>query len=143
MAFPPLCTLTDPSDYRQRFESMYCNAPITTFDGIEVRFRKNQFDHCFFESSNRNGVKDQFSVGRAERIDWIKAALEDATAARYAGWDKQKKRYDQTRRVCIVMVNYVVVIAIKKNRKADFITAYVADTPSTLQKLNTSPPWTG
>jgi hypothetical protein len=71
-----------------------------------------------------------FSTKRAERIDWIKAALEDPHSERYEGWDKQRKRYDPSRRVTLVMGNYVVVIALKGQQRADFVTAYVADTPA-------------
>ncbi len=31
-----------------------------TFDGIKVFFSKDKFDHAFFESTKRNGVKDTF-----------------------------------------------------------------------------------
>ena len=142
MALPPLCNLPSETEYRQRFEATYCQGTIATFDGIEVRFRKSDFDHCFFESTQRNGIKDEFSVKRSERIDWIKATLKDATADLLVGWDSKKKRYDNNRRVCLVSGNYVVVIVITGQSKADFITAFVADTPTTLQKIKASPKWT-
>ena len=130
MAYPALVQLASETEYRTRFEAIYCTGTVQTFDGIAVRFRKHQFDHCFFESSRRDGAKDQFSTKRAERIDWIKAALEDSNGERYHGWDKKRKRYDASRRVTIVMGNYVVVIALKGQQLADFVTAYVADKPS-------------
>ena len=37
MAYPPLVVYGSASEYRSRFERMYCQAPIITFDGIEVR----------------------------------------------------------------------------------------------------------
>lgn len=141
MALPPLCNLPSETEYRQRFEATYCQGTIATFDGIEVRFRKSDFDHCFFESTQRNGIKDQFSVKRSERIDWIKAALEDPDADLYVGWDKSRRRYDHRRRVCLVSGNYVVVIVITGNLKADFITAYVADTGRSLRMIRASPIW--
>lgn len=101
---------------------------MMTFDGIAVRFRKHRFDHCFFESSHRDKVKDRFSTLRAERMDWIKAALADPASERYWGWDGKKKCYDHTRRVTVVMGNYVVVIMLTGAKTADFVTAYVADT---------------
>lgn len=53
-------------DYRLHFERVYCRRPIRTFDGIDVRFRKSSFDHCFFETVT---VKDDtWSPRRAERI---------------------------------------------------------------------------
>ena len=127
MAYPPLLKLATEADYRRYFENTYCHRTITTFDGIIVRFRKHNFDHCFFEPSHRDTVKDKFSTLRAERMDWIKAALADPMSERYGGWNRRKKCYDHTRRVTVVMGNYVVVIALTGTRTADFITAYAAD----------------
>lgn len=39
-----------------------------TFDGIAVRFRKRDFDHCFFESSRRDGGKVDFEHLPPERL---------------------------------------------------------------------------
>ncbi len=140
--YPPLLKLADEATYRARFEAIYCAGVVTTFDGIRVRFQKRDFDHCFFESSQRNRIKDTFSPLRAERLEWIAVALQDASADRFQGWDRNTKTYDKTRRVTVVCGNYVVVVALTGANSARFITAYVADTPSTLAKLKTSPAWT-
>lgn len=142
-----MLNLANEAEYRAHFESIYCQGPIRTFDGIEVRFRKSDFDHCCFESSRRDAVKDRFSAKRAKRLNWIKAALEDANSECYQGWDKKRKRHDPRRRVALVMGNYVVVIAIKRQNRADFVTAYLADTPggsgrrSTRDLIRMSPKW--
>lgn len=102
----------------------------------------------FFESTRRDGVKDLFSQKRAERMDWVQAALQDATADRYCGWDKDRRRYDRSRRVTVVMGDYVVVIAITSPTTAEFVTAFVADTPgrpgrlSTIDQIKRGPKWT-
>jgi len=140
--YPPLLKLAAESDYRTHFEGVYCRAPVFTFDGLIVRFRKDDFDHCFFESTQRNRIKDHFSTVRAERMDWIKAALADPNADRFVGWDRDTRQYRKDRRVTLVCGDYVVVIALVDARRARFITAYVADTPASLQKLKTSPRWT-
>lgn len=148
MPYPPLVAHTAEADYRAHFERVYCQGPIATFDGYAVRFRKRDFDHCFFESARRDGRKDTFSTARAERIDWIKATLEDPASELYQGWDKRKKCYDRGRRVAVVMGNYVVIIAITGPQKADFVTAYVANTPATvgrpvttIDQIRRSPRW--
>lgn len=141
-AYPPLLKLADEAAYRARFEAIYCAGAVRTFDGIAVRFQKRDFDHCFFESSKRNRIKDTFSPLRAERLEWIAVALQDAAADRFQGWDRDTKTYDKTRRVTLVCGNYVVVIALTRETSARFITAYVANTPSTLAKLKSSPKWT-
>ena len=110
MPYPPLLNHNTAAEYRTHFENIYCRGPVTTFDGIDARFRKSQFDHCFFESTHRDGNKDAFSTQRAERMDWIKAALQDANADLYQEWDKKRRRYDSTRRVAVVQTNYVVKI---------------------------------
>lgn len=114
---------------------------INCFDGIAVRFRKRDFDHCFFESSKRDGVKDQFSNVRAERIDWIKATLQDDQADLFVGWDGRRKRYDHGRRVALVMEDYVVVIRLTGRRAARFVTAFVADSRRSLERIKASPRW--
>lgn len=141
MAYPSLVSYRTIDEYRFHFERVYCKGPVTTFDGISVRFRKNQFDHCFHESSRRNNEKDTFSILRAERIDWIKAALEDPNAELHVGWDGKKKQYDCSHRVALVSGDYVVVIRLGKNQKAQFVTAYVADSSNTLAKIKGSPKW--
>jgi hypothetical protein len=118
-----------------------------TYDGIAVRFRKDRFDHCFFESSRRNDIKDKFSFKRAERMAWIRVALADPNSERYWGWDNRKRRYDPTRRVTVVMGNYVVVIMLTGQKTADFVTAYVADAvaakgrKSTIEMIRSGPRW--
>lgn len=82
-------------------------------------------------------------------MDWIAVTLKDPTSELFIGWNKKEKKYDNQRRVAVVMGNYVVVIALsKKNPKqANFITAYLADTPSrpgrpsTIDKIRKSPRW--
>ena len=129
-------------EYRKHFEKVYCRGKIETFVGIKVKFRKSRFEHDFFESSNKDQEKDTFSIERAKRIDWIKVALETPHSERRVGWSKKYKCYDRKRRVTIIMGNYVVVIELlKKNgKKADFITAYVANN-STIEKIRKGPEW--
>lgn len=139
MAYPPLVHCADEQGYRVRYEAMYCSHPICTFDGISVRFRKNAFSHCFYQSTRRNEVKDAFDRSRAERIDWIQATLQDPRANLFVGWDKKKKCYDNTRRVALVMGNYVVIIRFTGALSAEFVTAYLVDTIANLNKIKASP----
>ncbi len=139
-----LIQLPDEDAYRQLYIDIYCDPakPILTFDGIQVAFFPDRFDHAFFESANRAmGDKSQFSRVRAERILWIKDTLEDPTADIREGWDKKNKSYDKSRRVAIVKGNYVVIIWIKSKTQAKFITAYEAD--NSIGKILASPRWVG
>lgn len=138
MAYPLLVHYGTVQEYRDHFERVYCHGPIPTFDGIMVRFRKQQFDHCFFESANSKD--DTFSQPRAEHIDWIKAALEDRYAELHLGWDNKKKRAANDRRVAIVVGNYVVIIRIYRADRADFVTAFVAG-QRTINQIRTNPLW--
>jgi hypothetical protein len=139
MPYPPLVNYSLEEEYRRHFERVYCSGPVVTFDDIPVRFRKKDFDHAFFES--RQAKDDTFSIIRAERIDWIKAALKDTHSERYVGWDNKQKRYDRKRRVALVMGSYVVVIALTAAGSGIFITAYVADSEKTLKLIRQGPRW--
>jgi len=139
MPYPPLVNYSSEEEYRRHFERIYCNGPVVTFDDIPVRFRKKDFDHAFFES--RQAKDDTFSIIRAERIDWIKAALQDPCSERYVGWDNKQKGYDRKRRVTLVMENYVVVIALTAAGAGIFITAFVADSEKTLKLIRQGPGW--
>lgn len=140
MAMPPLKTFADAVACGLHYKQLYCAGPIPTFDGIMVRFDKRDFLHLFFES-RRGEKKNEFSVRRAERIDWIKAALQDPAAELLQGYDKETKTYGPTRRVCVVSGNYVVIIVLTGIKTADIVTAYVIDDPDVLAKLRGSPKW--
>ncbi len=127
--------------YRGTYHSTYCVKPIVTHDGIHVRFRRNRFAHIVQESSNRDGEKDTFSSQRAERLSWIKIALQDPELKFKAGWDNKKKQYDHKSRVTIMIDNFVVVIRLKSATEAEFVTCYVADSERTKEKLKSAPEW--
>jgi hypothetical protein len=139
MPYPPLVNYNSIADYRKHFERVYCKRPLVAFDGIPVLFRKRDFDHAFYETVRTKD--DKFSQVRAERIDWIQAALQDPNSTMYVGWDNQKKRYNQKRRVALVQGNYVVVITISGKGKGYFGTAFVANSSRTLRMIQQSPPW--
>ena len=56
---PPLLLLSTEADYRDHYKRTYCRSVVATHDGIRVFFNADRFDHAFFESSLRNGVKDR------------------------------------------------------------------------------------
>lgn len=147
---PPLVYYNTESEYYDHFRRVYCdpNTPIDTFDGIRVTFRPNQFNHAFRESADRAILdKSIFSKQRAERIDWIKWALQNRNALLVQGWLKKKKRYEPHRRVCVVETNYIVVIQLESDSsKAVFITTFVVNEddpmhPEKLQQIIGSPRW--
>ena len=139
----PLLKLADQAAYRVHYEQILCRSGTVTHDGIPVSFRKEEFDHAFFESSGRRGEKNVFSIVRAERMEWITAALTDPSAQRFQGWHARTRRYDPTRRVTVIMGDFVVVIVLGRRRdgalKASFMTCYQAD--NSIVKILTSPPW--
>ena len=147
MTYPPLLQLNFKEEYQTAWHTQYCQQPIFTFDEIRVWFRKEDFNHAFYESVKAKN--DTFSKRRAERMHWIKVALQDPKSERFAGWDKVKKRYDHSRRVAIVMQDYIVVISLlqNKNSEARFITAYVGDRtgkngkPATIDLIRSGPLW--
>lgn len=128
------------SELRELWNREYCRQVIYTHDSIRVKFYSDMFDHAFFESTNREkGGKDVLSYVRLEKMLWIKDVLMDETAIMLQGWDKVKKKYVKNRRVSIIKDNYVVVIWIKNESEAKFITAYEAD--NSIDKIMESPRW--
>jgi len=141
MPYPSLVVYSTEAEYRLHFERVYCQGPVFTFDGIPIRFQKRQFFHAFFESVRAKD--DTFSRKRAERIDWIKVALQDPHSDRYVGWDSRRRRYDSSRRVAVVMGNYVVVVAFNRTKSSGrFITAFLADSGRTIRMIRRGPRWT-
>lgn len=143
MPLPPLVQYATEAEYKTHYERGYCKNAVTTFDGIRVHFAPNQFEHAFYESTARDGKKDAFSSVRAQRIDWIKATLENPAAALFKGWDKKTRTYNSTRRVTVVYEDFVVVVAMGLKQdgslKAKFVTCYQAD--NSIGKIKQSPVW--
>lgn len=132
----PLVQYASVADYRRHFIDTYCAVPLQTFDLISVSFQPTDFGHAFFEGK----VKEWFSPERAERIDWIGAALQDDAADLYLGWDRNGDSYTTKRRVCVADGDYVVVIEFSEPNAARFVTAFIA-TDWTLDLLAQSPNW--
>ena len=139
---PALIKYATEYDYRLHYQRFYCDSRVTTFDGLRVYFPRGGFDHAFYESAHRRQAdKSIFSRERAERIDWIAAALQEGVAELYEGWDNRQKISRPDRRVAIVYDDYVVIIQLQLNRgSAMFITAFVA-TEEALAKIKSSPKW--
>lgn len=137
-----LLYLKNVEEYKKYFIEKYCNREIYTYTGIKVNFYEDQFEHCFYESENKKKRdKSIFSFERAQRMDWIKKVLLDKNAETYVGWDRDKKRYNYSRRVSIITPeNYVVILNIISEKKAKFITAYVASKTNAL-KIRNAPRW--
>lgn len=139
----PLITLLDEADYRRHFEQSYCRGAVVAHDGIRVFFKKSAFDHAFYESSKRDGVKDTFSLVRAQRLDWIAETLTNPAATRYQGYVRKTRSYDPTRCVGVVLEDFVVVLALGLKAdgqlKGEFVTCYQAD--NSIGKIRQSPLW--
>lgn len=143
MCHPPLLYLENESSYKEYYQKVYCRGKIHTFDGIRVYFKESRFGHAFYETPLGGEYKSQFSNKRAERIDWIKATLENPKAELYKGWDRDSKKVNPNRRVSIVYEDFVVIIDISKKKsgikKAEFITAFTAG--KSLEKIRNNPRW--
>ncbi|PIR00067.1 MAG: hypothetical protein COV66_08175 [Nitrospinae bacterium CG11_big_fil_rev_8_21_14_0_20_45_15] len=142
MTTPKLIHYNTEQEYKKHYERVYCKKPIISFDSIPIVFRKNRFEHAFYESSQRNNIKDQFSNNRAERIDWIIETLTNPKADLYCGWDKKKRKNDPNCRVSVVYGNYVVIVRLKRTQSGlsgEFVTAYLAD--NSIQKIRGNPKW--
>lgn len=138
--------LPGEADYRSHFIANFTRAPLTfqTSQGrAPIYFAADKFDHAFFESSRRDGVKDVFSLARAERMDDIAVVLADRSVPRHAGWDAQTRSHSHTRCVSIAIDEFVVVVRLGLTRtgylKGNFVTCYVAD--NSIGKILAAPEW--
>lgn len=145
MSLPELRKFADEQECKQYYIENYChNTEIKTFDGIRVKFYEETFEHAFYIRTRKSwsAPKDKYSEERGERIDWIKAILEDPDIAPRKGYDKAKKSYDNSRRVVFwAPNNYVVVIYINKKGEGKFVTAFLVDNQDTATKIANSPIW--
>lgn len=139
MSLPPLIHYQTEAEYRAHYMSAYCRKKIETHDKIPVYFKPQKFEHAFYEGMG----KYKFSPPRAQRIDWVKATLENPQATLYQGWHKDKKIYVPDRRVSFVYESFIVVIdlSLRDNQslKGNFITCYMAD--QSIKKITSSPIW--
>lgn len=140
MPYPDLLNYKYEDEYRDHFKKVYCSGPIVTFDGIEVRFRMNDFLHLFYKENHSDRKRDVFVYQRAERLEWIKAALEDDEASLFFGWDTAKRRVFYDRRVAVVQTNYCVIVNHTDVNKANIITAFVLD-QTALEKVRKNEYW--
>lgn len=139
MSLPLLVHYQTEAEYRNHYISNYCRRKIETHDKIPVHFKPQKFEHAFYEETG----KYKFSPSRAQRIDWVKATLENSHAILYQGWHKDKKIYVPDRRVSFIYESFVVVIDLflgnNQNLKGNFITCYMAD--RSIDKITKSPIW--
>lgn len=141
-----LLHLASEEEYRNYFFANFCVRPLKMVVGaetIDIYFERGAFGHAFYESSNRDGNKDQFSLPRATHMGLIPQMLSDSEGDRRAGWDSKRKSYDHSHCVTIAAGDFVLVIRIRRTRtgiyRGKFVTCYVADT--SIHKIRTSPAW--
>jgi hypothetical protein len=103
---------------------------------MKVVFPKDRFNHLFYDSISDH--KDTFARDRAERINWIAAALRDRDAEIFYGWNRDKRQVDKTRLVFVAQDNYIVVVKMKNWNSGRIVTAYLAK-PETLRKIKSKP----
>lgn len=142
---PPLLKYEKEEAFKNHYIENYCNkSPITTFDGINVYFYPEKFEHSFYrrKEAKWKAEKNEFDVKRGERMDWIKYVLQDSTIKPKQGYDHARRRYDKKRRVAFLsQENYLVVISLDKEGKGKFVTAYLIDNDEAAMKIRTSPDW--
>jgi hypothetical protein len=140
--------LQTEAEYRAYYLDTFCKRPVMMplSDGssIPIYFAAHLFDHAFFESSQRDGIKDEFSLQRAEQMTNISTVLQDSKAIRLQGWDQKKREYNPTRCVTVVTEDeFVIVIRLgltqRGTLKGKFVTCYVAD--NSYSKIIKAPMW--
>jgi hypothetical protein len=138
--------LPDESAYRAHFITKYTRSPHSfrlSTGTAPVYFAAHSFDHAFFESTLRDGAKDEFSLQRAQRMDDIATALADPNIERRAGWDKRRKSHHHSSCVTLAVEDFVVIVRLGLTKKGflkgNFVTCYVAD--NSINKIRNAPVW--
>jgi hypothetical protein len=132
-------------ELRELWRQEYCRQVIHTHDGVRVKFYDSNFDHAFYESSdrrqsaNKKKHKDILSLVRLSRMLWIKDVLADPTADLRVGYNNKKHALNPKKRVAISKGDYVVIIEMTGEKKAAFVTAFVAD--NSIEKIKQNPKW--
>ena len=141
MLLSPLLSLPDEATFRAHFEVEFVKGPaVITYDGIRIRFYANQFDHAFYTSSTPKSRKDTFSLERAQRMNWIRAAATDPNMEVY----RRVMTGGRVRRIILEPNEpYVVICEILSTdpSQAVFITAYPVKSKSALAKMRSNPRW--
>lgn len=137
--YPPLVYYQGVDEYERHYQNIYCRTGIRTYWGMRVIFPRHKFDHLFYESSKKlRDHKDTFARDRAERINWIAAALRDKDAEIFYGWNRKEKRIDRSCLVFVVQCNYIVVVKMKNWSSGRISTAYLAK-PYVLEMIKSKP----
>lgn len=137
-------------EYRNYYHANLCATQIQCHLGFPILFRRDNFEHAFYESTRGTAVKTNiFSFERAARMDEIAPALRGniENVAWKAGWDRKKKAYSSPNRVCLTSADLAIVLNIsrdasKRIKLGKFVTAYPAG-DHTLSKLKAAPVWDG
>jgi len=140
MRYKTFLQLRDEQEYRDHFKQHYVlSSPILTFDSIAVSFKLTHHIEIL-RKEPAPGQLRAFCPQRAERLDWIKAGLQDPNANLYFGYDRKRKTVDYNRRVAIVAANYAIIIRMTAQKTAEFVTAYIMDERS-LKLATRHPDW--
>ena len=138
----PYLILPTDADYKAHWVTVVCSGPVTTTHGVQVFFQRNRFEHAFYESPMRDGVKGTVcSLDRVRRMSWIRPALADPASEWRTGWNKALGQADPTRAVCITDEDFVIVIGLQRNQaaRANFMSCYRAD--QSIGRIRGMPYW--
>lgn len=130
---PPLLDLPDEAAYRDYYDTQMCvpGGVVEAQCGYTVRFFREKFDDAFFNSRRGTRNKANFSFQRAQRMPWIGWTLQNPRSIACIGWDRDEKMMHQDRLSIVVtwtaeaiQCQYAVIIRLKQQTLANFITAY-------------------
>lgn len=144
MAIPDFLFLSTEDEYKQYFVDNYCaNSPLLTWDGLPVKFYPDMFEHAFYKRATKAWKAKKVCVDfeRCKRMPWINEVLQDSTIIPRQGYDKERGKNDNSRRVALVSREKYVVVIRNEGRTWRFVTAYIIDNIDTYNKLMNAPLW--
>jgi hypothetical protein len=112
----------DIEAYRNHWvDNLVKTSPHVVWDGSEICFLEDQFDHCFTKEKYHTKEKTRiFDRHRLEKMDWILPILKEASFSRYC--DDRKAKPDGTGCRCQVLYDdgphfaYCIVVEPNKNK---------------------------
>lgn len=131
-------------EYWKHFERVYCPQPVQAKNGMVVPFFPDDADHALTEEHYTN--RNDFSLDRARRVDWIKAGLESPLTEFHHKVEWKGSRLvisNENRVVCLAFGMYVVAlnfIGDDEQPTAKFVTAYALNSEQAY-RISQNPAW--
>lgn len=121
------------SEYKSIYTPQGYRGTLTAYDGSEVVFFEDRFEHAFFTTSDRyrrEFAKDLLARDRVARVRWIGPILKGEVSNTQCWESLRSPGDDRTQRLCVASVElFVIWLEARSDGAWRFSTAYLARGP--------------